>query len=320
MKNKNYAKPAIFVSGIIILMVGLAVWGFGEGRGTFSNYDEDTPDAIIGSKTPYEYAQLHIDNVAREMKNAEWADISVIDTRIDKFELIGRLDQYELWALNFAMQVEDDTNTRWGTFSPDEDGWLCRATAFNDGNTHLVFLRDIGGVHLIGDVNWNAALRAFPPDCPWSAELFLRNFLEDWEYIPSVKFPDSDHLLVYFVLGNTDTHSPLSLYGRLLLSQPFGVDSIWVVDRMQHVGVRIFREPEILPMAQTMFAIPRCHESTMMDYFTELQRRFEAGETWLSDPYAVAQAELELHYGFDTRTITAIRSVTSCAWAYDNGR
>ena len=88
-----------------------------------------------------------------------------IDTRIYTLELEAKFDDIlpysslQLWRLNFMLRTDDlETETlRWGTFSPDETGWVGHHSGWNDAHILLV-------VGSSGDIAWTLG------DIPWWME------------------------------------------------------------------------------------------------------------------------------------------------------
>jgi len=121
----------------------------------------------------------------------------------------------------------------------------------------------------------------------------LRSFLELEHQLPPVSYP-GNHYLAYFELGPEDFQR-----NRLLLSQPFGDDGIWVVERSQQMhGI-------------VNHATPQSDTLSMTEYFAGQQALFERGDApWLIDPYAVAMAYLELN-GWHDREITEFYHVAA---------
>ena len=122
------------------------------------------------------YARYYIDKQAATLAvgifDAEGGHIrnraaNVIDTRIDALELAAAFDDIttgvvELWRLDFAL-LTDDIETdylRWGTFSPDSNGWIGHHTGWNDARVLLVFsMADDGiesGIEFHGSIPWYA--------------------------------------------------------------------------------------------------------------------------------------------------------------------
>jgi beta-lactamase regulating signal transducer with metallopeptidase domain len=109
---------------------------------------------------------------------------NIIDTRINRLELVEIFDHImphtiiELWYFDFMVRTDDleSETLRWGTFSPDEDGWVGHHTGWNDARTHLVFFRERG---FIGSIPW------WMLETPYGLEGALRTFLEQAGMIPT---------------------------------------------------------------------------------------------------------------------------------------
>lgn len=289
MKSKRHTKLAVFASGVIILLVTLVACGLGSGRTTTEEYEEETyipteTSAEYSAYTPLQIAQQHIDYVAQNMHPSPY--VRVTETRINTFEMIASFDHIlprnlELWYLDFAIHVEElNDQVRWGTFTPDEDGWVHQYTAFNEARTFMIFSNDEYGMHYFGHTPVWFNLMLSSPHTPWGAELFLRAFLESEGLLPPVTFPDSDHLLIYMDWGSQGFH-----IDRLLLSQPFGADGIWVVDRWQSLTSQMGHMGE----QNIGHWFPFCETSTMMEYYAYLQQALESGRYHFADPLGAAE-------------------------------
>ena len=293
MRSKQHTKAAVFASGIIILVATLAACTLGAGRNAATEeYEEETYDpptetiysTEYGANTPLQFAQLHIDYVAENMHPSPY--VRVAETRINTFEMIASFDHIlprtlELWYLDFAIRAEElNDQVRWGTFTPDEDGWVHHYTAFNEARTYMVFFNDEYGIRYFGHAPTWFHFILPSPHTPWGAELFVRAYLESEGLIPPVTFPDSDHMLVYIDLSDQGFH-----IDRLLMSQPFGPDGIWVVDRWQSLTSQMGHMGE----QNIGHWFPLCETRTMMEYYAYLQQALESGRQHLADPLAVAE-------------------------------
>ena len=215
-------------------------------------------------------------------------NVQVVEGRIDVFEPIAALPgilpgatAVELWRLDFALQVEEDgDDVRWGTFTPDENGWISQATAFNDARTILAFVRyENGDLTLHGAIPW--WMEYGEVDTPWAAEITARTFFEA-EGMLSPRTFEGNHYFVDFRLGNTGQ-------GRLLLSQPItqGDGGIWVVERWHMLS-----SPP--PEGPFYHAPPQSDTLLMLEYYAALQAAFDAGEQpGLANPETVARAFLD---------------------------
>jgi len=249
------------------------------------------PEAIAANPTNTEEAQevkisarqqlaaLYIDYVAQTIHASPYVVVS--DTRINMFYQLTTVydiipQALELWQLDFAIRVEENSyEVRWGTFTPDENGWVSHATAFNDARVILAFITEGDEVTLLGAIPWWQTLGE--ASTPWLAELTARTFLESVELLPAVTFP-GHHYVAYFGSGTFD-----DTQYHLLLSQPTvqGEGGIWTVERWQPVS--------ILGPSQVEYAPPRSSEITMNEYYANLQSWFDIGEApELADPLLVA--------------------------------
>ena len=239
MKSRKHTKLAAFVSTLIILTAVLAACTLGAGRNASDSEENDNtpvvdeavdyPTYTTISETALIFGEMgqfahvaadvlapavqHIESVAATIHTSPY--VRTVEARIDLLEKIAELDHIipystvELWRLHFAIRVEEDSDdVRWGTFTPDENGWISNATAFNDANTILAFTRSDNEFTSRGAIPW--WMEWGDSSTPWAAEITIRTFFEFINLIPPVTFP-GNHYLVYFDLSGHST-------GRLVLS------------------------------------------------------------------------------------------------------
>jgi len=308
MKSKRYTKLAVFASMVIILAVTLAACTLGVGRSGNNAqdsidqlaYNNDTDEDISLSLPPMpmqeHHANQHIYYTAQNIHTSPY--VRIVNTRIDLFEKIAEFDHIfpdstiQLWRLHFAIQIEVDSNeVRWGSFEPDERGWISQATSFNDANTILAFIQKDEALTFHGAIPWYMDFGG--SQTPWTAEITARAFFESISYLPPVTFP-GNHYIAYFDLGGQET-------GRILLSQPIvqGDGGIWIVDRWYFVGD--------LGSHSTNFTTPQSGTLSMLEFYASLQAQYDEGHTpELADPYAVARTYLN-SWGWDENYAPIIR-------------
>jgi LysM repeat protein len=104
---------------------------------------------------------------------------NIIATHINLLEKEAEFDHImpytlELWRLDFMLQTDDfeSETLRWGTFSPDAEGWLGHHTGWNEARTVLVFSRDDNELSLLGHIDW------WMEETPLGLEGALYEFLE----------------------------------------------------------------------------------------------------------------------------------------------
>ena len=297
----NFKRPSrIFGALAIVLVLGLSI-GLGMNRtaGTPAEitadgeYDgttddniedniQDEPDITDRGNLHHEalvelLATNHMEQFILTWFSEDQIDI-IAETRIDRLENVAMFDHIlahpiELWRFVFSVRVDYDGAVRWGTFHPDENGWV---VGLNDMTTLLVFSLEETGLSFMGNIPWHLELGFADVEAPWWLELSLRSYLEQEGYLLPVIFP-GNHYLVYFEFGPEDYRR-----NRLLLSQPFGEGGIWVVERWQQLNGILHH---VMPQSDTL---------TMTEYFTQQQALFRAGNAhWLGDPLEVAMAYLE---------------------------
>ena len=200
MKSKKYTKAVVLVSMFILLAVVLVACAIGasggndngsdNGNGAIADYDiydNNEPNAPEPTPPPapqtfQDYVDKYIENLVSSLTVGVFYEgdhdgpfyirqASILETRIITLELEASYYDMELWRLDFMVLTDDFESEylRWGTFSPDADGWVGHHTAWNDARTLLVFTRDGDNVSLLGSIDWwmeeyhgqEGALRAF---------------------------------------------------------------------------------------------------------------------------------------------------------------
>jgi len=300
MKSKKHTKLAVFASMVIVLAAILVACSIGAGHnenngtehengengenGTEITYDNslDTMRSIMQTSesnaipfptnptTHQDYAYLHMHYVVQDWLPSQ--HVQIVDYRINRFEKVAEFDHFlpqnlELWRLDFAIQVEYEPFMRWGTFTPDANGWISQATAFNNAIALLIFFEENGTLHYMDYLNWQWDMNR--DDDPVLLEVTMHYYLASIGLVPPrVSFP-GNHYFVYVWVSH-DGH-----YGfthRLLMSQPVrqGEGGIWTVDRLQHLF-----EHETFPVA----AHHEYDDATMMENYLQWQREADEGIT-----------------------------------------
>ena len=289
MKNKKHTKILIIFCSILVLAAAIAACSFGLSRDAtespmeteYTNYE---PPLQLGYMA---LAEQHIANIAENLHTGPY--VRWVDTRINEFYKIAEFDHLgqlpvEVWRLDFAVQMEAlNDEVRWGSFFPDEDGWISHATALNEARTLLVITRNAPGgsrIQLRGAVPW--FMEILDTSTVWQAEIAARAFLESIDYLTPMLYVGETYL-AYFDFGGFE-------YGRLLLTQPAtrGEGGIWAVERWQQVE-----------HLHIHFAPPESDTLNSVEFYAEQQRLFDAGEApWRGVPYYVARQFLN-NQGWD---------------------
>ena len=135
-------------------------------------------DAVSVNEHPAShYANMYIDGLLAQGLNVAVFDepdgyftvrpANILDRRINTLEKQAKFDDMaeyplEMWRLDFTLLTDDIEDgeglLRWGTFSPDSDGWIGHHTAWNDAHIFLVFLRKETGVSYVGYIPWRFEL------------------------------------------------------------------------------------------------------------------------------------------------------------------
>ena len=302
MRNRQqHTKLAVFISSLIVLTAILVACTSGAATGqndgatpeyTHEYYEEDTtptpPLTIEDHAHAYIQSLLPGLNVFRE-DTGEIAPATIVATQINTLERVAEFTHIlpqtiELWRLDFMLQTEciEDGNIRWGTFAPDQDGWLGQHTGWNDANILLAFIPHEDGPEILWNLPWSVELHTNTQTI-WGLETALRMTLEARNYVPAMAFP-GNHYVVYFHMGYE--------YGRVFMSQPVeqGPGGIWVAERWQQIGNNqdFIRETGDF---QNHIATP--YNMNLNQNFQEqaqyLQNQFTGGQApWLASPYESA--------------------------------
>jgi len=323
MKGGTYTRFAMLVSAFVILLAVLVACVTGAGgegvRGADNDYNDAYPyDGNIGTDDPFDtenignqhtvdafaqmYMQRHIDDLQVWRADAEATmPPEITDTRVNQLQRVATFENItfvldsgtdhnnrssaELWRFDFMVQTSDleDEDTRWGTFSPDADGWIGHHTGWNDARVLLVYVPHAEGQGSWFSIPWFYELMV-PTDTTWGYEMALRQFFTNQNMLSPVIFP-GNHSFVYFDLGGME-------YGRLLMSEfETSNGTIWIPERWQQIGNNrdFLRAPEDF---LTEFTMPL--NMDFMQTFEEQARRlvgrFESGEmAWLSNAEASAR-------------------------------
>ena len=301
MKSKKYTRLAAFATMLILLVAVLGACGLGAARST-DNGEENGTDPTVAETTPQtttpettapttapaetllappsanpttqqDFADHHVFTAAQQFSgsNLFGSHTRVVDTRINQFEQVAVFDEFtthpiELWRLDFAIRVEYAPFTRWGTFTPDENGWISHATAFNDARVLLMFYEENGELNFMGVIPWGWDMHNDAPDVLY---MVLREYLIYQDVLPRVDFP-GNHAFVYVWISH-DENGEWGHIMRLLMSQPVrqGEGGIWVVDSVHHLH-EVPTRPVRHRWGETWAA--------MMEDYEELQRRQDFAE------------------------------------------
>ena len=195
MKSKKHTKLAVFVSIIIILTAGLGACALGAAGGGSDNGGgevlSDNPITVQSLADGYIQHLVQGLNVAIfEYGNRDvpiyTRPANILEIRVNTLEKEAEFDNIvpytiELWRLDFMVLTDDlETETlRWGTFFPDDEGWVGHHTAWNDARTLLAFAWQGDEVTLLGQIPW------WMEETPDGLEGALRTFLENEGVIDS---------------------------------------------------------------------------------------------------------------------------------------
>ncbi|MCL2217429.1 MAG: M56 family metallopeptidase [Defluviitaleaceae bacterium] len=175
--------------------------------------------AIGGPRTIQDYVDLYIENLAQGQNVGIFAygdpdspvyirPANIIDIRINTLEKEAEFDDIlpvtvELWRLDFMVQTDDleSETLRWGTFSPDAEGWVGHHTGWNEARTLLVFTRDNDNLALLGGIPW------WMEETPYGLEGALQTFLAN-ESIALVSTAELCHCGEHYVGENLRWPTP----------------------------------------------------------------------------------------------------------------
>jgi len=269
MKSKKHTKLAFVVSMFIMLLAALGACTLGASRnsddtnednGYYENGGNENNAEITHPSSPtahqpitggvelptptstpttrQDFADIHIFDAAVSIGGISGSPhLRITDSRINSFEHVldfthVSLDRtIELWRLDFALRAEYEAFFSWGTYTPDENGWISNDSAFNVGVTFLMFSQDGSQLTFEGSVPWSWL--QFTDYVPALEEL-LRQHLQWMGIIPLVDFP-GDLAFVYAWLDHGDGLS--GHFIRMLLSRPVrqGEGGVWMVERVEHL-------------------------------------------------------------------------------------
>jgi len=257
MKSKKHTKLAIFVSMLIILTAILAACTLGASRNSNDANDDsnhlssftvhqvisggvELPTPTSTPTTRQDFADIHIYETAQNLTAGPLASsphLRIVDSRIHSFEHVldfnhANLNRtIELWRLDFALRAEYEAFFSWGTFTPDEDGWISNETAFSDAVQFLMFSQDGGVLTLETTAPWS--WMGFAENVQ-ALEEATRQHLQWNNILPPVDFPgDLSFVYVWLDHGSGDSGH----FVRLLLSRPIrqGEGGVWMVERIEHL-------------------------------------------------------------------------------------
>lgn len=196
MKSKKHTKLAIFVSMLIILAAVLAACTLGatnSSSGNRNNMANSYPLTIQDYADQYIGDLIHGFNVGVFPYGIDEdyfyvRPANIIETRINLLEKEAEFDNLlpytiELWRLDFMALTDDleDGYLRWGTFSPDADGWIGNHSALNDARALLVFTTNNDVVTFLGTIPW------WMEETPYGLAGALRTFLEEEGLIDAIE-------------------------------------------------------------------------------------------------------------------------------------
>ena len=177
MKSKRYTKLTVLISTFILLAAVLTACAVGV-RGGNSDYNTDvttnynSPIVNNSPLTVHDFTMLYIEELSAGLNVGVFPygvdedyfyirPANIIDTQINVLSeeaIPGDSLPYEieLWRLDFMLLTNDleDGYLRWGTFSPDAEGWVGQHTGWNDARTLLVFSRENDNLSLLGSIPW----------------------------------------------------------------------------------------------------------------------------------------------------------------------
>jgi len=196
MKSKKHTKLAIFVSMLIILVAVLAACTLGATNSFSANRNDIANNYPL---TIQDYANQYIGDLIYGLNVGVFPygidedyfyirPANIIETRINFLEKEAEFDNLlphtiELWRLDFVALTDDleDGYLRWGTFSPDADGWIGHHSALNDARTLLVFTTNNDEVTFLGTIPW------WMEETPYGLAGALRTFLEGEGLIDAIE-------------------------------------------------------------------------------------------------------------------------------------
>lgn len=196
MKSKKHTKLAIIASTLVFLAVALTACALGAARSASGNEIEPDLGSIFGNDAPYtvqDFAYQYIDNLIQELNVGVFPHgvdedyfyvrpANILEIRINILEREASFNNIlpqpiELWRLDFMILTNDleDGYLRWGTFFPDEDGWVGQHTTWNNARTLLAFTVDGDHISLLGSIPW------YMEETSYGLEGALHTFLQQQE-------------------------------------------------------------------------------------------------------------------------------------------
>lgn len=177
----------ILLSALLIL-TAILVSCAEDAASVDGDYNENYALYADDPQTVQDFANIFIENLAQTLSVGIFDNVdqqayirpaNIIATQINALEKEAEFDHImpyvlELWRLDFMLQTDDleSETLRWGTFSPDSDGWIGHHTAWNEARTVLVFSRDDNELTFLGHIDW------WMEETPSGMEGALLEFLE----------------------------------------------------------------------------------------------------------------------------------------------
>jgi hypothetical protein len=147
---------------------------------------------------------------------------NILETRINSFTWLDAVRGYDLARIDFSVRTDDlegDGTLRWGTFSPDSDGWVGHHTGWNEARTVLVFSPD---GDIAGTIEWWEEERA-------RGDLTLA-FMEKFPLIVWDVPPNLPHERIYYCFQGFSTED----HGGFLIDPTTGEATAYPADRCAH--------------------------------------------------------------------------------------
>ena len=205
MKSKRRTKLALVISSVILFVIIFSAGTVGAGTRHDVTTNVNTPQSILDAVV-YSYiedmtAMLYV----FEEDTATARPVNILDTHINHFGMIFEFDNIldypvQMWHLDFIIQTDDieDGNIRWGTFAPDDNGWVGKHMGWHDSDVIMILAMNPLGMEFLGTLERWSAYEVIDEA---SAESALRNFLSDKELlaispIPHVGVAHETHRIV----------------------------------------------------------------------------------------------------------------------------
>ena len=212
MKSKRHTKPALVVSAIILLTAVLGACTLGARSGQNPTDDANVPTEIINNEPPsveflaMQYMEEMINSLYVFLEDESISrPANILHARVLLLERLHTFyaltpEPIEMWRLVFEIQTDDieDGNIRWGTFAPDEQGWLGKHMGWHESDVVMIFAQNAVGFDYLGNLGrWEAYDVIYGN----GAEHFLREFLSNinflgLETIPNVGAAHETHRIV----------------------------------------------------------------------------------------------------------------------------